>query len=388
MPGLYIHVPFCAGKCPYCDFYSIDDLSLVSAWLTAVEKEMFLYREVLDNFSTLYLGGGTPSLLSADQLETLVRLVRRHFVFCDDPEITLEANPGDLTKEKLAVLRHLGINRISLGVQSLDDAVLRFLNRRHTAEAAQKAIEDIRKTGFENLSIDLMYSVPGQGKDGWLETLNRAIAFSPDHFSCYELTVKENTPFFGLKAQGKLETALSGEDAFLLTSDILEQNGYIHYEVSSFARKETLYSRHNQKYWQHVPYLGLGPSAHSFDGNSRWWNVSSADAYGEALNQGIGPVAENEVLSEAQKDLESLFLGFRTKKGIALDSLDKYKKVEIVIDRLVESKLIIVDAGRAVPTKKGFLFADRLPLYFDRENVEHTQNPGSALRGINPKDPI
>jgi len=341
-----------------------------------------LCKDVLNSFDTLYLGGGTPSLLSVSQIETLLRSVHKHFVFCNDPEITLEANPGDLSPEKVKGFRCLGINRISLGVQSFDDAVLRFLNRRHTVKDVQRAIEMIRKAGFENLSIDLMYAVPGQGKDGWLETLKRAIGFTPEHFSCYQLTVNENTPFFRLKAQGKFVPGIPETDAFLLTSGTLEKNGYMHYEISSFAGNKKLFSRHNQKYWQHVPYLGLGPSAHSFDGNCRWWNASSMEAYTKTLNQGKRPVAEAEVLHETQKDLEALFLGFRTKKGVALASLQKYKKVEIVLERLIESDLITVQADRAVPTQKGFLFADRLPLYFDRKHGMYSQHLDSASIGI------
>ena len=224
-PGLYIHVPFCAGKCPYCDFYSTGDISLIPAWIDALEKEILFYKDTLNDFDTLYLGGGTPSLLSLNDLEKLINNIHKNFSFTPDSEITIEANPGDLSPEKLKHFRTLGFNRISLGVQSFDDDVLRFLNRRHTAKQAEKAVEDIRSAEFENLSIDLMYAVPGQDKAGWIKTLEKALFFSPEHFSCYQLTVKENTPFFERKAKGELEFNLGEEESFLLTSDFLEENG-------------------------------------------------------------------------------------------------------------------------------------------------------------------
>jgi oxygen-independent coproporphyrinogen-3 oxidase len=364
-PGLYIHVPFCVGKCPYCDFYSTDDSSLIPAWIKALEKEIYFYKDIFNNFDTLYLGGGTPSVLSLNDLEKLINSIRKNFLFASGSEITIEANPGDLTPDKLKHLRDLGFNRISLGVQSLDDDALRFLKRRHAAKQAEKAVEDIRSAGFENLSIDLMYAVPGQGKSGWIKTLERALSFSPEHFSCYQLTVKKGTPFFMLKQNGEVPFNVEEEESFLLTSDMLEEKGYIHYEVSNFAKSENLFSSHNQKYWQHIPCLGLGPSAHSFNDDMRWWNFSSVEKYIDELNKECRPVEEEEKIGEKEKSLEALFLGFRTKKGIELEVLRKYKKVEIVLNRLIESNLIEIKGSRAVSTKKGFLVADRIPLMFE-----------------------
>jgi len=364
LPGLYVHIPFCVGKCPYCDFYSTDDTSLISPFINALEKEILFYKGTLNNFDTLYLGGGTPSFLSNNDLERLIETVRNNFLFAPDTEITIEANPGDLTPEKLKTFRALGFNRISLGVQSFDDAALRFLNRRHTAKQAEKAVADIKNAGFENLSIDLMYSIPGQEKNGWIKILEKALSFSPEHFSCYQLTIKEGTPFFGLKQKGDVQFNVGEEESFLLTSDILEENGYIHYEVSNFAKSANLFSSHNQKYWQHVPYLGLGPSAHSFMNDTRWWNLSSVAGYIEELNKKNRPIEEKEKIGEKEKALEQLFLSFRTNQGVELDALKKYKKVEIVISRLLESGLIEIKDSRAVPTKKGFLVADSMPLMF------------------------
>ncbi len=364
LPGLYIHVPFCVGKCPYCDFYSTDDAVLIPSWINALEKEILHYKNVLNRFDTLYLGGGTPSLLLNDDLEKLINNIRENLSLAPDSEITIEANPGDLTPEKLKHLRALGFNRISLGAQSFDDDVLKFLNRRHTAQQAEKAVFDIRNADFENLSIDLMYAVPGQDKAVWRKTLEKALFFSPEHFSCYQLTVKEGTPFFERKAKGEFTLKMEEEASFLLTSDFLEEKGYLHYEVSNFARSEDLFSSHNQKYWQHVPYLGLGPSAHSFMEDMRWWNVSSVKEYIDVLNKGCRPIEEKEEIDAGQKGLEQLFLGFRTKQGVLLEDLKKYKKVEIVLNRLIESGLIEIKGSRVVPTKNGFLVADSIPLMF------------------------
>jgi len=363
-PGLYVHVPFCAGKCPYCDFYSTDDAALIPSWINALEKEILHYENVLNNFDTLYLGGGTPSLLSLNDLEKLVEIVCNNFSFAPDTEMTIEANPGDLTPEKLKHFRALGFNRISLGVQSFDDDVLRMLKRRHTAKQAEKAVDDIRTAGFKNLSIDLMYAVPEQDDAGWIKTLEKALSFSPEHFSCYQLTLKEGTPFFERNAKGEFTFKMEEEASFLLTSDLLEENGYIHYEVSNFAKSKNLFSVHNLKYWQHMTYLGLGPSAHSFSDDMRWWNFSSVSKYIDALNQGNKPVEEKEKIGEKEKTLEQLFLGFRTKQGVALNLLKKYKKVDIVLNRLIESGLIEIKGSRAVSTKKGFLLADSIPLMF------------------------
>ena len=365
-PGLYIHVPFCASKCPYCDFYSTDDLKLKSDFLHAVEKEMLCYRDRLSHFSTLYLGGGTPSVLGGPEIERLMQCIYRHFTFSPDAEITIEANPGDLSPEKLKLLNNLGFNRISLGVQSFDDEELRMLKRRHSAAEAKRAIELIRKAGFANLSIDLMYAVPGQTRKGWEHTLNQAVSFMPEHISCYQLTVKEGTPFLRLKERGiiRLPDETEEESFFLTTSELLQCSGYIHYEISNFAIDREHYSAHNRKYWQHVPYLGLGPSAHSFFEDTRWWNCKSVKRYSTLLNEGSAPVEDMEKVTDEQLRLEALFLSFRTRGGMELETFRTYKKVESILPGLVESELVKVTDRRVVPTTKGLLVADSIPLLF------------------------
>ena len=197
-PGLYVHIPFCKTKCPYCDFYSITDASLVLSYLVALDAEARLYRDRFPAFDSLFLGGGTPSLLDEAQLDALVASLRRHFTFAPDTEFTLEANPDDITADKLTLFRDLGINRLSLGVQSFDEAELRFLGRRHTARQTAAAIELIRAAGFTNLGLDLMYGLPGQSLDAWINTLETALSFNPEHLSCYQLTIEaDGTPAYG-----------------------------------------------------------------------------------------------------------------------------------------------------------------------------------------------
>ncbi len=366
LPGLYLHVPFCRSKCSYCDFYSITDLSLVSAWLAALQKEVLIYQGSFAPFDSLYLGGGTPSLLDGRQLTALMACLRRHFTFVPDTEVTLEANPDDLTPDKLAVLKDLGVNRLSVGVQSFDDYELSFLGRRHTARQTEQALKWIRAAGFTNLGVDLIYGLPGQRAEAWKKNLARALEFRPEHLSCYQLTLEAGTPLGDRKAQGQIKP-LPEEDQrelFLKTSRFLTEQGYSHYEISNFARGQAFYSRHNRKYWRHEPYLGLGPAAHSFTEGKRWWNHRSLEQYCRAVREGVAPVAGRETLSAGQLQLESLYLGLRTKEGVALDLIRRQPRGDQMLGELQKAGLVKVRHGRAAPTREGFLVADRLPLWF------------------------
>jgi len=298
-PGLYVHVPFCLTKCPYCDFYSVTSLAIIPDWLDALRKEVLIYKSRFTAFDSLYLGGGSPSLLSPRELSSLMGLLFHHFDFAADTEITIEANPDDITPEKLKCYRDMGINRISLGAQSFDDNALRYLKRRHTIRQTEKALEWIRAAGFSNMGMDLMYGFEGQSRAGWEETLRHALGFSPEHLSCYQMTIAGGTPFGKMLAEGRI-TPVGEEverDFFLLTSEFLEENGYIHYEISNFAVDEKHPCRHNRKYWGHIPYLGLGPAAHSFLENCRWWNIRSVKDYCRMLSDGRLPVDGREVLT-------------------------------------------------------------------------------------------
>ena len=368
IPGLYIHIPFCLSKCHYCDFYSSTSLSALPRFLDALFKEMEMYRNGFNSFDTVYIGGGTPSLLSPQQLENILVRIWGNFDLISDSEITVETNPADLNRSYLESIREIGINRINIGVQSFDQKVLNFLGRRHSLMQALSAVETSRKAGFHNMGLDLIYGVPGQSIDSWLDTLKQAVAFSPEHLSCYQLTLEPKTPL-GKRYQAG-EFSIPGEELqyefFMKTSQFLEGAGYIHYEVSNFARGTELASRHNQKYWDHSPYLGLGPAAHSFQDNQRWWNHRCLDQYLAAINAGNLPIEETETLTMEQLRLEALYLGLRTKKGVCLQDFenryhfDLFTEKKNILARLEEEGFISVHEGHLYPTQTGLAVADSL----------------------------
>jgi len=370
IPGLYIHIPFCLSKCPYCDFYSSTSLSAIPDFLNALFKEMEMYRSRFNPFDSVYIGGGTPSLLSPEQLENILVRVRRNFNLISNPEITIETNPADLNRSFLESMRENGINRINIGVQSFDEKALAFLGRRHSAKQAISAVETSRKAGFHNIGLDLIYGVPAQDIESWLDTLRQAAAFSPEHLSCYQLTLEEKTPL-GIRYRAG-EFSIPGEalqyEFFMKTSEFLEDAGYLHYEVSNFARGKEHTSRHNQKYWDHSPYLGLGPAAHSFQDNRRWWNRRSIDQYITAINAGNLPVEEAETLAIEQLRLEALYLGLRTRKGLYLEEFknqyhcDLLTEKKKMLDKLEEEGFISIQNGYLYPTQIGLAVADSLSL--------------------------
>ena len=368
--GLYIHVPFCLSKCPYCDFYSLTSLIALPLFLDALLKEMETYRNEFNSFDTVYIGGGTPSLLSLQQLESVLGGIRENFDLMPNTEITIETNPADLHQSYLESLREIGINRLNIGIQSFDLKLLRFLGRRHSLAQALSAIEASRKAGFHNIGLDLIYGIPGQAIDSWLDTLRRAVSFSPEHVSCYQLTIESRTPL-GKRYQAG-EFSMPDEESqyefFMKTSQFLEGAGFLHYEVSNFAKGAEHTSRHNQKYWDHSPYLGLGPAAHSFQNNRRWWNHRSIDKYLAAINGGNLPVEETETLTMEQLLLETLYLGLRTKKGICLEDFKKRFDYDIftakrkMLDKLQEEGFISIQDGHLYPTPTGLAVADSLAL--------------------------
>ena len=368
VPGIYIHIPFCLSKCSYCDFYSVTSTEKIPRFIESLLKEMEMYRGCFNRFDTLYLGGGTPSLLDSAQLAEIIDGVRKYFPLSTDTEITIEVNPGDLSQETSESLFKTGINRISIGIQSFDEHILSFLGRRHSSADAISAIEDVRNAGFDNIGLDLIYGVPEQDMKMWLDTLRRALSFKPEHLSCYQLTIEPSTPL-GLKYRSG-EIVPPDEDLlyefFMKTSELLEASGYIHYEVSNFARSDKFMSRHNRKYWDHTPYLGLGPAAHSFSGNRRWWNHRCVDRYIEEINRKMPPIEKSEILTMEQLRLEALYLGLRTKMGIDLqdfskrydfDLLDKKNKV---LERIREEGLIIIRDNHIYPTRRGLAMSDSL----------------------------
>jgi oxygen-independent coproporphyrinogen-3 oxidase len=370
IPGLYIHIPFCLSKCSYCDFYSLTSISAVPDFLKALFKEMEMYPNQFKAFDTVYIGGGTPSLLSPKQLKDIVTGVQKNFDLMADTEITVETNPADLDRSSFESMREMGINRANIGIQSFDDKVLAFLGRRHSVKQAISAVEASRKAGFQNIGLDLIYGVPGQDINSWLNTLKQAVAFSPEHLSCYQLTLGAKTPLGTRYKAG--EFLMPGEESqyefFIKTSGFLEDAGYIHYEVSNFSRGMKYASRHNQKYWDHSPYLGLGPSAHSFQSDRRWWNHRSLDQYLAAINPENLPVEETEILTMEQLSLEALYLGLRTKKGVSLYDFknqyhyDLFAEKSKMLNKLQEEGFISIRDGRLYPTQAGLAVADSLAL--------------------------
>jgi len=306
--------------------------------------------------------------LDSQQLKAILKHVRQEFDLLPDSEITAEANPADLNLTFLEVMRAMGINRLNIGVQSFDEKVLHFLGRRHSPKEGVLAINNARRAGFDNIGLDLIYAVPGQDIKSWLDTLNGALAFTPEHLSCYQLTVEPHTPL-GMRCQ-RGEFTLPGEELerefFMKTAERLEEAGYVHYEVSNFARGAVFASRHNQKYWNHTSYLGLGPSAHSYEGDQRWWNFRSLDQYITATRKGERPVQGTEDLSMEQLRLEALYFGLRTKKGIYLrEFADRYqcdllKEREKVLAQVKDEGLISIEGGHLFPTSAGLALADSL----------------------------
>lgn len=370
IPGLYIHIPFCRTKCNYCSFYSSTALAQVPDFLKAMGKEMDLYRDDFRAFNTVYIGGGTPSVLSAKDLAIILEGVAGKFNVSPSAEVTLEANPGDVSLSLLKDYRLLGINRLNMGIQAFADDTLNLLGRRHSRQQAILAIEVARQAGFDNIGLDLIYGLPGQDLSGWMDTLRQALSFQPAHLSCYQLTVEPETPL-GIR-HSKGEISLPNEemqaDLFFQTANTLEQAGYLHYEVSNFARDEESLSRHNQKYWQHTPYLGLGPAAHSFHDNKRWGNHRNLARYIIDLQSGIPPLETEETLTLRQLRMETLFLGLRTKRGIDLDNFrvryggDLLTEKQSTIELLVARGLLEMTATCLRPTLAGMAVADSLAL--------------------------
>ena len=368
--GLYIHVPFCLSKCGYCSFYSITSREFIDEFVNAVVQEMTFYKDTFHAFDTIYLGGGTPSLLSILQLDKILYSIHQLFEIDRQSEITIEVNPGDISLEYFKGLRDLGINRLNIGVQSFDELILKFLGRRHNAHEAVAALNLAREADFDNIGIDLIYGVFGQDIKGWQQTLKQALSFVPAHLSCYQLSLESQTPLYKHYREERLILPSEGEalDFFMTTSKTLTDAGYDHYEVSNFARSESVKSRHNMKYWHHIPYLGLGPAAHSFQDHRRWWNKADVPAYIKNVLKNDKPIDQSEDLSPDQLALEALFLGLRTKDGINLTQYnacygsDLLTAKDRIIKELIKNRFVELKDGRLCPTLNGMAVADSLAL--------------------------
>ncbi|MDR2232262.1 MAG: radical SAM family heme chaperone HemW [Tannerella sp.] len=368
MSGLYIHVPFCLTRCTYCDFYSQTQLIHKEEYIKAVLRELEMRKDYLegDVIETVYWGGGTPSLLQPADFEQVFNLINRYYTISSSPEITLEANPDDMTDEYVAALRQLPFNRISMGVQSFHDAELRVLNRRHTAAQALRAIALCRQYGFSNLSIDLIYGLPDQSLIKWEENLDTAISLQLPHLSAYCLSYEEGTALSQQLQSGLLNPV--EEDTiiqmFNILIDKLEASGYIHYEISNFSRPEC-YSRHNTSYWMDRKYIGIGPSAHSYDLESRQWNIASLPDYLEGIAKGI-PNIEKEYTDERTGYNEYLMTRLRTGRGIGLTEFAEKFGQERLSVLLTEASPFLKDGmmenddDRLRIARKGMMTADGL----------------------------
>ena len=371
--GLYIHIPFCRKRCIYCDFYSTTSgTETKNRYIGCLCNEIRLRADYLPSkqLQTIYIGGGTPSQLQPQQLEDIFNTVGRTFHVATDAEITLEANPDDLTPEYIKALRSCTpVNRVSMGVQSFDDAMLMFLNRRHTAAQARKAISSLALHGIGNISIDLIYGLPGQTLQQWRNDLATALSISTiKHLSAYALTYEEGTRLWQMREQGRAKEADDGLslDMYRLLLERTEEAGFDHYEISNFARPG-FQARHNGMYWKDVPYLGVGPAAHSYDGSSRQWNLPDIKAYLGCRGDTVGgQLYEKEVLTTEMKYNETLLKRLRTSEGLALDFIEQTfgtDRKQALLDtaaRFQEKGLLRIDRhkGTVCLTKDGIFVSD------------------------------
>ena len=365
MAGIYIHFPFCLQKCVYCSFYSVASLQRRAEYWEGLFKEMELRKDFLPgkNIDTLYIGGGTPSLCTPAELERLMEQIHRHFTLSPSAEITMEANPEQLTADYLSALKTVGINRLSIGVQSFDDEILRLLNRRHDAATALSAVQEAARAGFDNLSIDLIYDIAYRTGEMWRQELATALRLPIVHLSCYSLTVEENTLLARRVREGQpyLPEEADTERDFLILREMTAKAGFQQYEISNFA-KEGRISRHNHAYWTGEPYLGLGPAAHSYRHPVRQWNVADLKRYVEGMACGE-PDIEKEVLTPAQQYDEFVLLRLRTREGIPLQELEKKfgagRKQQLLKQlQQVNPAHYVADTETVRLTEAGLLFAD------------------------------
>ena len=323
MAGIYIHIPFCKRRCIYCDFFSTTQSEKKPTYIHALCQELEMRKNYLEGeeIETIYLGGGTPSQLTEEELNEIFTSLYNIYKVKEDAEITLEANPDDLTPEYVSMLRTLPINRISMGIQTFQEETLKLLHRRHTARQAIEAFQRCREAGFQNISIDLMYGLPGETLDTWKEDLQQAIALHPEHISAYHLIYEEGTALWKLREEHQVEEADEDLSVTLFKTLIneLKQAGYQHYEISNFCLPG-LHSRHNSSYWTGKKYLGCGPSAHSFNGSSRQWNIASLDNYLKGIASGK-PNYEIEELDLYTRYNDFVITSIRTCWGMSLSRL-------------------------------------------------------------------
>ncbi|RXK60059.1 radical SAM family heme chaperone HemW [Lacibacter luteus] len=377
MAGIYIHIPFCRQACNYCNFHFSTSLHYKNDFVAALLKEIQLQSAAnylqSQQIETIYFGGGTPSLLTIEELQQIIQTLQQQYIISADAEITLEANPDDVTDEKLTGWRSLGINRLSIGIQSLFEEDLQWMNRAHTAEEAKQVISKARAAGFDSFTVDLIYGTPGLTDEKWLSNINWVLQQNITHLSCYALTVEEKTPLDKLIRQHKKADVDAEQQSrqFIILMNELQKAGFEHYEISNFA-KPGYRSKHNSSYWKGVHYLGLGPSAHSFNGISRQWNIANNQQYIQALQQNIIPF-EKEELTAAQQLNEYIMTSLRLLEGCSIDaiagqfSIEKALQLKNEAAVFINRKQMLLQNNHLVLTQEGKLFADSIAadLFFE-----------------------
>ena len=368
MAGIYIHIPFCRQKCYYCDFYKTVNTTLTEKFLSALKTEIVQRKNYFGNeiVETIYFGGGTPSVLTKTEISAIIGFLHQHFNIAENVEITFEANPDDLSVEYLKDIFSTGIRRLSIGIQSFKDEYLQKMNRRHDTNQSIAAVENAAKTGFNDISVDLIYGLPGLTINQWKADLEQVFSLPVQHLSAYHLTYHKGTPFYTWLKKGTLKALKETESIkqFEILIKMAKKKGFEQYEISNFA-KEGRYSKHNSSYWKGIKYLGLGPSAHSFNGVSRSWNISHIDTYIKALEFGL-PYFEEEILSENNKYNEYILTRIRTIWGVSIYELEEFfgteksKYFRINIDKYVNSGLVKLDNGIYNLTEKGMFVSDEI----------------------------
>jgi len=367
--AIYIHIPFCDHKCIYCDFYSIINYDNTSSYLTALKKEIDYYSELYSKgreIISIFFGGGTPSFMNPDYISDIINYVKKKFNVVYNAEVTLETNPGTVSKEKLNDFKYAGINRISIGIQSFNNDELKFLTRIHNSETAVQTVYDAVDSGYDNISIDLIFNLPGQTKELWQDNLNMAVGLPIKHISAYSLILERGTILNKLVLDGKVKLQDDDYDADLyeLTIQQLTRSGFYQYEVSNFA-KEGYECIHNNAYWRYKEYLGFGTSSHSFINGKRWWNYSALNFYLVAVNKNSFAQAGSELLTYSQKLNEYIMLALRS-KGICIKELiDIFGESwlilnEINLQELLQKKMIIKTSDYISLTPSGYAICDEI----------------------------
>ena len=366
--GLYIHIPFCKSKCIYCDFYSLPRAEdRMDRYVSALCRQLaeIAQRTTAHTVDSVYLGGGTPSYLGEKRLRHILKTVKKHYHLSRDAEITLEANPDSAGDWRaLRSLRRAGMNRLSLGVQSADDGLLRTLGRPHTFAQAEEAAAAARRARIRNLSLDLIYGLPGQDLAGWKDTLERAAALEPEHLSCYGLKVEEGTPLWDMQEKMDLPDDDAQADMYLWTVERLGALGYEQYEISNFARPGRA-SRHNMKYWTLCEYAGFGPGAHSDLGDVRYAYLRSLDTYCAGVEAGVSVLESSEHIPSRERDIEYVMLGLRLSQGISRQEFENryrlpFAPIQSVLERFRATGHAALVGGRWRLTPEGFLVSNQI----------------------------